>query len=498
MNNSTRDIVVENMDEGWMVVDKNGLIIDINRATEEMIGVTRQKVIGHPVQSILSEWPSMAKSTNGTKELELKRTVKSQNDWRYLNIRISALTDGNFGHLIAWRDVTKRKLAEDARLRARDELFVLLNAISSAASHTMNLDEFLSESIYQIIYTFNSQAVAIYLVDPNEPETSDYRLKLASHIGVETTDIKTITDPGVKLALMNWVNETKDQSPLIISKGTPNKEVPETISNLGFSQIAVIPMTVTIQQEVTPIGCLCLGRIEDEAYTPDEVMRLATIANQIAMLIDSDRRRQFAIALSERQRLLRDLHDSVSQKLYGLLTLTEAAQAAIEAGAEILPTEVLERIGNNARQAMREMRLFLYEMQPVNLDEGLVTVLHHRINAVEGRADTKARLINDENIRLPKEKEIALYYIAQEALNNILKHAGAKNVLVNLKQTRQNITLEITDDGAGFDMKKVDAGGLGMRTMRDRTAQIGGKFKITSKPGAGTKVLVTLSRKTQE
>jgi signal transduction histidine kinase len=137
-------------------------------------------------------------------------------------------------------------------------------------------------------------------------------------------------------------------------------------------------------------------------------------------------------------------------------------------------------------------------MQPVNLDEGLVTVLHHRINAVEGRADTKARLINDENIRLPKEKEIALYYIAQEALNNILKHAGAKNVLVNLKQTRQNITLEITDDGAGFDMKKVDAGGLGMRTMRDRTAQIGGKFKITSKPGAGTKVLVTLSRKTQE
>jgi signal transduction histidine kinase len=249
------------------------------------------------------------------------------------------------------------------------------------------------------------------------------------------------------------------------------------------------------QHENSVLGCLCLGRNEETIYRQDEVIRLTTIANQIATLIDSNRRRQFAIALSERQRLLRDLHDSVSQKLYGLVALTEAAQAGIEAGSVIAPLEVLTRIGENARQAVKEMRLFLYEMQPVDLEEGLVSSLQHRLAAVEGRADIKARMISDENIQLDKENEIALYYIAQEALNNILRHAHAKNVAANLKQTRQNVILEITDDGDGFDIKKLDNSGLGLRNMRERTEQANGKFKITSKVGEGTKIVVSISRK---
>jgi two-component system, NarL family, sensor kinase len=212
-------------------------------------------------------------------------------------------------------------------------------------------------------------------------------------------------------------------------------------------------------------------------------------------LIDSNRRRQFTIALTERQRILRDLHDSVSQKLYGLVALTEAAQAGIEAGSEIPPLQILTRIGENARQAVKEMRLFLYEMQPVDLKEGLVSSLHHRLAAVEGRADIKARLLTDENIELSKDSEIALYYIAQEALNNILRHAHAKSVSVNLKQTRQNVILEIIDDGNGFNIKKIDNSGMGLRNMKERTQQINGKIKIVSAVGKGTKITVTVSRK---
>jgi len=94
---------------------------------------------------------------------------------------------------------------------------------------------------------------------------------------------------------------------------------------------------------------------------------LTAIAEQIANLIDSDRRRQLAIALSEREKLMRDLHDSVSQKLYGLVTLTEAAQAGLEAGSKVVPSQVLAKIGENARQAVKEMRLFLYQMKPDRL-----------------------------------------------------------------------------------------------------------------------------------
>jgi signal transduction histidine kinase len=239
---------------------------------------------------------------------------------------------------------------------------------------------------------------------------------------------------------------------------------------------------------------MCLGRKEGPVYSQAETIRLTTISDQIANLIDSDRRRQLAIALSERQRLLRDLHDSVSQKLYGLVALTEAAQAAMEAGSKVTPSQVLARIGENARQAVKEMRLFLYEIQPIDLEEGLVSVLHHRLAAVEGRADVRARLLADEDISLAKDKEIALYFIAQEALNNILRHAHAKSVTVTLKQTRQNVILEVVDDGRGFDPKKVDPGGLGLRNIKERASQINGKLQIVSKPGGGTKIKVTVSR----
>jgi signal transduction histidine kinase len=139
------------------------------------------------------------------------------------------------------------------------------------------------------------------------------------------------------------------------------------------------------------------------------------------------------------------------------------------------------------------MRLFLYQMQPIDLEkDGLISALHHRLAAVEGRADMKARLLADENISLSTDKEIALYFIAQEALNNILRHARAKNVLVTLKQGRKNVILEIQDDGRGFDPKKVDRTGLGLANMSERAAKMG-KLKIVSNP-TGNQIVVTVLR----
>jgi PAS domain S-box-containing protein len=499
ISNITRDAVVEGMDDGWMVVNDQNIIVDLNRATEEMIGLPREKIHGQPINTILTDWANIFKSPEAIKELDMRRSVRSQNDWRYLNIRISKLTDNNnvsFGHLIVWRDITKRKMVDDARQRARDELFVLLNAISSAASHSMNLEEFLSESIYQIIYSFRSQAVAVYLLDENRGEDGQLKMSLKAHFGIPPEDLKSINDRSVTATITKWLIENHENQTLVVEDmHGDDLQVYPIIQKMGFSRLAMIPLTVVTHQKSDILGCLCLARSEDIPFAQDEIIRLKTISNQISTLIDSDRRRQFAIAVSERQRLMRDLHDSVSQKLYGLLALTEAAQAALEAGSEIIPTQVLSRIGENARQAVREMRLFLYEMQPIDLEEGLVSVLHHRLAAVEGRADIKARLLVDDNISLPKDKEIALYFISQEALNNILRHAHAKNVSITLKQTRQNVILEVNDDGNGFDTKNVDQGGLGLRNMRDRTLKMDGKFKIASRSGKGTQISVTVPRK---
>jgi PAS domain S-box-containing protein len=494
----TREIVVEGMDDGWMVIDQNDKVIDMNSAAEKMIGMSRERIYGQAVDLILNEWPRLSRSPDGIKEMEMRRSVKAHNDWRYLNIRISQLMDKNnegFGHLIVWRDITSRKLADDARQRARDELFVLLNAISSMASRSMNMDEFLSESIYQILYSFNSQAVAVFLTSEEE-KGNKQKLLLQSHFGFPPEQFKVIKSDSAATSINQWLSANEENRPLVIDAfGEPVEALSYSLKNIGFSNAVLVPMIVYTQHENALLGCLYLGRNDNSAYTQDEIIRLTTIANQISTLIDSTRRRQFAIALTERQRLLRDLHDSVSQKLYGLVALTEAAQAGIEAGSQIAPLQVLTRIGENARQAVKEMRLFLYEMQPVDLKDGLVSSLHHRLAAVEGRADIKAGLVADENIQLSKDTEIAIYYIAQEALNNILRHAHARNVSVILKQTRQNVTLEIIDDGIGFAMKKIDNAGLGLKNMRERAVQANGKIRIISKVNKGTKISVTVSRK---
>jgi signal transduction histidine kinase len=335
--------------------------------------------------------------------------------------------------------------------------------------------------------------VGIFLADEKKEKGDELRFLLTSHFGLSPEAVESMPYLSTSSPLFGPV--MKERQPLLINDPAAELQLPSALRKAGSACLLVVPLAAQSGDENKTLGCICLGRKEKPAYSPDEIVRIVTISDHLANLIDNDRRRKLAISLSVRQRLMRDLHDSVSQKLYGLVTLTEAAQAAIEAGTKVDPAHVLSRIGDNARQAVKEMRLFLYQMQNIDIEtEGLISTLHHRLSAVEGRADMKARLLADENISLSVEKQIALYYIAQEALNNILKHARAKNVLVTLKQGRKNVILEIKDDGCGFDPKQVDRAGLGLANMSERTSKIKGKLKITSKPEEGTQVVVTVLR----
>ena len=287
--------------------------------------------------------------------------------------------------------------------------------------------------------------------------------------------------------IVAWVLEHGE--PLLIPDIQIDARIPFPMRALGPMSLLLIPMMMEGQM----LGVIGLTRTGLPAYNVDEIARLTAVTDEVATFIHSNRQRQLSIALAERQRLVRDLHDSVTQKLYGLVTLAEATQAGIQAGVTDMPAKVIVRMAENARQALKEMRLFLFQLQPIDFErDGLAVVLQHRLSAVEGRADINTRLTVDDNISLSLEKELALYFIAQEALNNILKHARAKNVTVSLKNKKSNIVLEVEDNGCGFDPKTTDWGGIGMRSMRERAVQIGGRLKISSAPGQGTKITVTL------
>ena len=196
--------------------------------------------------------------------------------------------------------------------------------------------------------------------------------------------------------------------------------------------------------------------------------------------------------LKERNRLAGDLHDSVTQGLYGIVLHADAAIGQISAGDSDRASEYLQEIKETGKEGLAEMRLLIFELRPPVLEkEGLVPALEARLYAVEKRVGLEAEITSQAVGRLPKEIEEVFYRIAQEALNNVLKHAQAKHVQVNLNQRGRGLSMEIVDDGAGFIPTSLPKNiGMGLANMEDRAQGIGGNFRVESQPGKGTRVFV--------
>jgi PAS domain S-box-containing protein len=243
------------------------------------------------------------------------------------------------------------------------------------------------------------------------------------------------------------------------------------------------------------IGVLSVLDDERAAFDADAVRLLCLFATQATAAIENTRLRQRAeqaAVREERGRLSRELHDSVTQSLYSLTLLAEGWRRLAEAGRLPNVNEPLTELGEIAQQALKEMRLLVYELRPPELEkEGLMGALHRRLGAVEKRAGVEARLVADEVLELPAPVEQTLYRIAQEALNNALKHAAATSVTVYLRTHNQGVELEVVDDGQGFDPGASGAGsGIGLSSMQERAEKLGGTLTIHSRPGEGTHVIV--------
>jgi signal transduction histidine kinase len=201
---------------------------------------------------------------------------------------------------------------------------------------------------------------------------------------------------------------------------------------------------------------------------------------------------QKAAALEERQRLARELHDSATQSLYSARLYAEAALRQLAGGDNTTAAEYVREVKDATRDALAEMRLLIHELRPpVLAEQGLAAALRLRLGAVEGRAGLATELVAEPGpVRLPDALEQDLYRVAQEALNNALKHGKPGRIAVRLRQMEHRVSLEIADDGAGFDPAMGADGGLGLRGMRERVARCGGSLDIESAPGKGTRVRV--------
>jgi signal transduction histidine kinase len=205
----------------------------------------------------------------------------------------------------------------------------------------------------------------------------------------------------------------------------------------------------------------------------------------------SKQARELAV-LQERQRLAHELHDSVSQTLYGISLGAHTAQEALDSnpGEAAAP---LEYVINLTEAGLAEMRALIFELRPEALaTEGIITALTKQIAVLRTRYKLSVDAQLDEEPKLSLENKQILYRIAQEALHNIVKHASASKVTLRLARQDGELILEVHDNGKGFDPTGPFPGHLGLPSIRERTARLGGTCSIESTPSQGTHLYVRI------
>jgi signal transduction histidine kinase/DNA-binding response OmpR family regulator len=295
-----------------------------------------------------------------------------------------------------------------------------------------------------------------------------------------------------------------------ITRSVVNKEQTLVIPDLDYDQLAepvrkyveernlhsVLLVPLRARGVVFGTMTLATDQIERE-FSEFDISLAETIAGEIAAAIENEmltEQTRRAAVDAERQRLARELHDSVTQSIYSLTLLSSGWESMSEQGTLEEPADSFRQLGEVAGQALREMRLLIHQLRPSLLEEvGLVQALQQRLDSVELRANIESDLIIRGDFEdLPPDVEDQLFHIAQEALNNSLRHAHASRVTVELLEEKNKLRLSVVDDGKGFDIGQ-ETTGMGLGNIRDRAKSINADAAIKSEVDQGTCIQVTLT-----
>jgi signal transduction histidine kinase len=255
-------------------------------------------------------------------------------------------------------------------------------------------------------------------------------------------------------------------------------------------------MVVPLSLKERVIGFLSLAHTQPAFYTERHAGLVSAIATQIAVAIENARlyeQAQHLAAVEERQRLARELHDSVSQALYGIALGARTARTLLDTDAQ-RATEPVDYVLQLADAGLAEMRALIFELRPESLEsEGLVAALEKQIAATRARygLEVVAELCDEPGISLI-QKEV-FYRVAQESLHNIVKHARATRVDLDLSNDDGALTLHVRDNGVGFDATQTFPGHMGLVSFNERAASIGAELSVDSAPGSGTTVRLSFA-----
>jgi signal transduction histidine kinase len=385
----------------------------------------------------------------------------------------------SIGHQIGVAIENARLLESEQR---RAEQFRVIGEVGRHIASILDVDELLGEIVRLLKETFGYYMITIGLIEGNE---------VVFKAGVKTHWAEPqFRPPPLKVGdqgITSWVAATGES--LLV----PDVSKEPRYRFLADAAETRSELAVPLKTKSGIIGVLNVESDQLNAFDESDVVVLQSLAHQAAVAIENARlyeQAQQLAVVEERQRLARELHDAVTQTLFSASLIAEVVPRVWA----IDPDEggrQLEEVRLLTRGALAEMRTLLLELRPEVLIEAEMNDLLQQLgSALTGRTGVPVVVIAEGEWELPAPVQIALYRIAQEALNNAGKHAGASQVDVYFTSEPDRVVLAISDDGRGFDVASIPPGHLGLGIMRERAAAIGARLEIDSEIGRGTGVVV--------
>ena len=464
---------------------------------EDLIdGLIKQAALAEGIATVVTV-PLIAKDTlTGSMSLSCSRPRVLALEETGLLIAIGRQIGVGIENAKLYASEQERRDEAERRRRVAEGLREILSVLNSGQS----LQETLDLIAWQACQVIGADGAALMRLNPDDGIMSPQ-----AYHGLSEDFVANLR---VRAGQVASGRALAQHSPVLVSDTTAflemlrqNDELPSSMPTSVVESIvqvfrALLAVPVFIGDR--PYGTLSLYYHESRPFSEEEIDLVQTMADQAALAIEAARLREQAktsAAAEERNRLARELHDSVTQNLYSVTLYAEAAARLLAVGQTGQAADHLRNLRDTSQEALREMRLLIFELRPIDLQKmGLAGAIQARLQSVETRGGIHAEL-RQEGVEfaplLAASVQEELYHIAQEALNNTLKHSQAKHVSVSLTFGPHVTRLEVRDDGKGFAVEEaVEGGGLGLRGMRERVQRIRGCLNIESAPDQGATITI--------
>lgn len=378
----------------------------------------------------------------------------------------------------------------DRELQIRNDDLKLLNDVATTLTSSLDIDDILAKTLDLVMGYLSVEAGEIFLVEDGEQE-----LHLALHRGDYPEAFSSLDRFRIGQGFIGMVAATGK----MLTSTNPRQDMRylrPAVLEAGFQFICCVPLS----SGGKVVGVLSAASRQVCKLDERRLNMLTAIGTWAGVTIENARlnrqSRRLAV-LEERERIGMDLHDGIIQAIYGVGLALDFARMALDEDPVEARRKIEESI-SSLNSTIRDIRAYILDLRPRQLHgDDLKQGLQRLVDEFQSNSTTRVTLMGPEDglVDFPALNATALFHICQESLANIAKHARAQYAEVHLWTTRDRVLLEISDDGKGFDLRKMNITlGHGLSNMHARARKVGGDVEITSSPGSGTTVLAWVPR----